>query len=254
MDLTMCGLLVERAEELARLYREHGNWNDVADVWFEERLSNRSTRGSSRKIYRVLTSRFKNAPSTLPNPRDLPDVFDECATVEHKAQILYLYLIADDPLVRYTVHEYVERLLENRPNALAFTNESMTSILGQFEYADGAAFDYADSTTERWCEGFRAVMRKIGTLENRQAVVGEPPSIGIIPLLVATGYSYEQDVDSWIESPLGLLYLFQPENRWQELFDRAADTDAWEYLDLHGELQLRPTDGPYSWIGEEGAL
>jgi len=29
MDLTMCGLLVERAEELARLYAEHGNWNDV---------------------------------------------------------------------------------------------------------------------------------------------------------------------------------------------------------------------------------
>jgi len=27
MDLTMCGLLPERAAELAQLYREHGNWN-----------------------------------------------------------------------------------------------------------------------------------------------------------------------------------------------------------------------------------
>jgi len=66
MDLTMCGLLVERAEELARLYAEHGNWNDVKERWFDERLSNRSTRGSSQKIYRVLTSRFKNAPTDLP--------------------------------------------------------------------------------------------------------------------------------------------------------------------------------------------
>jgi len=33
MDLTMCGLLVERAEELARLYAEHGNWNDVKERW-----------------------------------------------------------------------------------------------------------------------------------------------------------------------------------------------------------------------------
>jgi len=65
MDLTMCGLLVERAEELARLYAEHGNWNDVKERWFDERLSNRSTRGSSQKIYRVLTSRFKTLPRTL---------------------------------------------------------------------------------------------------------------------------------------------------------------------------------------------
>jgi len=252
MDLTMCGLLVERAEELARLYRKHGNWNDVKDVWFEERLSNRSTRGSSQKIYRVLTSRFKNAPSSLPNPRDLPLVFDKCATVQDKAQVLYLYLIADDPLVRYTVQEYVERLLENRPNPLDFTNETITSILNQFEYVDGSAFDYAESTTERWCEGFRAVMRKTGVLENQQAVSGESPSIGKIPLFIAMGYSYEKDEDSWIDSPTGLLYFLQPEARWQELFDRVANTGAWEYLDLHGELQLRPTDGPYSWIGEGG--
>jgi len=31
MDLTMCGLLVEQAEELARLYAEHGN-NDIRRV------------------------------------------------------------------------------------------------------------------------------------------------------------------------------------------------------------------------------
>ena len=104
MDLTMCGLLPERAEELARLYEEHENWNQVKEVWFEERRANRSTRGSSQKIYRVLTSRFKNAPASLPNPRDLPTVLDTCATSRDKAQILYLYLVADDALVRYVVH------------------------------------------------------------------------------------------------------------------------------------------------------
>ncbi len=114
MDLTMCGLLIERAEELVRLYAEHGNWNDVKDAWFEERLSNRSTRGSSQKIYRVLTSRFKNAPTSLPNPSDLPAIFDKCKTTRDKAQILYFYLVADDSLVRYVVHEYVARLSEER--------------------------------------------------------------------------------------------------------------------------------------------
>ncbi len=30
----MCGLFVDRAEELACLYAEQGNWNDVKEVWF----------------------------------------------------------------------------------------------------------------------------------------------------------------------------------------------------------------------------
>jgi hypothetical protein len=165
---------------------------------------------------------------------------------------LYLYLVADDALVRYVVHEYGRRLLNGHSNPLDFSDETLTTILDQFEYADGSSFEYADSTTERWCEGFRAVMRKIGVLENQQTVVGTSPSAGEIPLLVSIGYSYKQDEDSWFKSPSGYLYLMQPENRWQELFDRAANTDAWEYLELHGEVNLRPTDEPYSWIETEG--
>jgi len=87
---------------------EHGNWNDVKERWFDERLSNRSTRGSSQKIYRVLTSRFKTLPHGPPNPSVLPTIFDECQTTRDKAQILYLYLVADDSLVRYVVHEYMK--------------------------------------------------------------------------------------------------------------------------------------------------
>jgi hypothetical protein len=253
MDLTMCGLLVERAEELAHLYATHGNWNDVKEVWFDERLSNRSTRGSSQKIYRVLTSRFKNAPTALPNPSALPSVFDDCRTSQDKAQILYLYLVSDDSLVRYVVHEYVGRLSNGVTEPLDFSNDTLSQILAQLEYSDGTEFDYADSTTERWCEGFRSVMREIGVLEGQQSTVGEPPSVGDVPLLVSMDYSFGVDDEEWVTAPRGLLYLFQPESRWEELFDRAASTDAWEYLELHGELDLRPTDEPYSWVQDGGA-
>ena len=253
MDLTMCGLLVERAEELAQLYADHGNWNDVKEIWFDERLSNRSTRGSSQKIYRVLTSRFKNAPTALPNPSALPSVFDECRTSQDKAQILYLYLVADDSLVRYVVHEYVGRFANGETEPLNFSNETLGQILDQLEYSDGTEFDYADSTTERWCEGFRSVMREIGVLEGQQSTLGEPPSLGDAPLLVSMDYSFGVDDEEWITAPRGLLYLLQPESRWEELFDRAASTDAWEYLEVHGELDLRPTDEPYSWVQDGGA-
>jgi hypothetical protein len=252
MDLTMCGLLPDRAEEIARLYREHGNWNQVKEIWFEERRANRSTKGSSQKIYRVLSSRFKNAPATLPNPSDLPAVLDTCSSSRDKAQVLYLYLVADDALVRYAVHEYARRLAEDFPEPLDFSNETLTSVLNQFEYTDETPFDYADSTTERWCEGLRSVMREIGVLENQQAVVGNPPSLGETPLLVAMGYSYEEGDEEWFESPTGLQYLFQPNARWEELYNRAAETEAWEFVELHGSLQLRPTDEPYSSITSGG--
>ncbi|WP_340099921.1 hypothetical protein [Salinibaculum salinum] len=253
MDLTMCGLLPDRADEVARLYREHGNWNQVKEVWFEERRANRSTKGSSQKIYRVLSSRFKNAPASLPNPRDLPDVLETCSSSRDKAQVLYLYLVADDALVRYAVHEYARRLSADYHDPLGFSNETLTTVLNQFEYADGTSFDYADSTTRRWCEGFRSVMREIGVLESQQTVVGNPPSLGETPLLVAMGYSYGEGEDEWFESATGLQYLFQPSARWEELYDRAAETEAWEFVELHGSLQLRPTNGPYSWITTEGA-
>jgi hypothetical protein len=248
MDLTMCGLLPDRAEEIARLYREHGNWNQVKEIWFEERRANRSTKGSSQKIYRVLSSRFKNAPASLPNPSDLPAVLDTCSSSRDKAQVLYLYLVADDALVRYAVHEYARCLAEDFPEPLDFSNETLTFVLNQFEYTDETPFDYADSTTERWCEGLRSVMREIGVLENQQTVVGNPPSLGETPLLVAMGYSYEEGDEEWFESPTGLQYLFQPSARWEELYNRAAETEAWEFVELHGSLQLRPTDEPYSSI------
>jgi hypothetical protein len=253
MDLTMCGLLTEQTEELARLYASHGNWNDVRQIWFDERLSKRSTRGSSQKIYRILTSRLKSAPTTLPNPKVLPRLFNDCRTTQDKAQIIYLYLIADDPLVRYIVTEYSIRITQNQQEPLDFSNEVLTRLLGQLEYDDGSGFDYADSTTRRWCEGFRSVMREIGALEGQQSVIGTSPSINDIPLLVAMDYSYTTD-DDWITAPRGLRYLFQAENRWEELFDRVAATDVWEYQELHGELDLRPSDEPYSWITTGGEV
>ena len=252
MDLTMCGLLPDRAEEIAQLYCEHGNWNQVKQIWFEERRANRSTKGSSQKIYRVLSSRFKNAPATLPSPSDLPAVLDTCLSSRDKAQVLYPYLVADDALVQYAVHEYARRLAEDFPDPLDFSNEALTSVLDQFEYIDETPFDYADSTTKRWCEGFRSIMREIGVLESQQTIVGDPPSLGDTPLLVAIGYSYEEGDEEWFKSPIGLQYLFQPSSRWEELYNRAAETEAWKFVELHGSLKLRPTDEPYSSITSEG--
>ncbi len=247
MDLTMCGLLVEKAEEMAKLYAKHRDWTTVEDRWFEERRDGRSTRGSSRKIYRVLSSRFKTADRSLPAISRLPSIFDLCGGKRDKAQVLYFYLIEDDPLVKFVVHEYVRRLQERGVGGLDFEQDTVESLLNEFHYSDGEQFDYADSTTARWGEGLRSVMREIGVIETQQTLQGQTPNISEIPLLVAAGYSWENAGDEWLSQPRGWLYLFQPEQYWESLAERVGNHPGWEASGIHGELRLEPVDDTYGW-------
>jgi hypothetical protein len=247
MDLTTCGLLVDRAEAIAERYATEKSWPAVEDAWFEERLGERSTKDSSQGIYRILSGRFKNAPTELPNPSVLPDIFDACSRPEDEAQILYLYLIADDPLVRHVVHSVVEAQ-QSTPGELDFSNETLLAYLDELVYADGSTFDYAESTTIRWCEGFRSILRELGVIDSQQSATGEPPRLRETPLLVAVGYSYAVGGETWYDAPRGLQYFFQPESAWEECFDRVAETPWWEYRSTPTGWALEPTDGPYGFV------
>jgi hypothetical protein len=247
MDLTMCGLLVEKAEEMARLYAAHRDWTTVEDRWFEERVDGRSTRGSSRKVYTVLSSRFKTAHRSLPAISRLPAIFEQCGTHRDKAQVLYFYLLEDDPLVKFVTHEYVRRLQERGTDALNFDQETVESLLTDFHYSDGEEFDYADSTTARWGEGLRGVMREIEVIETQQSLRGQTPNVGEIPLLVASGYSWEETGEGWLSRPLGWLYLFQQQQYWESLAERLGDHPSWEASGIHGELRLQPAEDTYAW-------
>ena len=252
MDLTMCGLLVERAEQMARLYATHRDWTTVEDQWFDERIDERSTKGSSRKIYRVLSSRFKTVDYSLPAIAQLPSIFDQCDTHRDKAQVLYFYLIEDDPLVKYTVHEYVGRHREQGTDGPNFEQDTIESILNRFHYEDGSEFDYADSTTRRWGEGFRSVMREIDVLESQQTLHGESPNLGTVPLLIASGYSWERHGTDWLSSPIGWLYLFQPEPYWDSLVERVANHDAWKATGSTSGMRLEPVKDTYAWADRSG--
>jgi len=247
MVLTRCGLLVDRAETLARLYAQHRDWTVVEGKWIEERFDERSTRGSSKGIYRALSSRFKTAGSELPSIVQLPSVLNQCETVRDKAQVLYFYLLEDDPLVKYTVHRYVDRLQESDVAGLNFEQETIKRLLNEFHYDDGSEFDYAESTTRRWGEGLRSVMREIGVLDTQQALQGQIPNLGTTPLLVASGYSWETHGDDWLSQPTGWLYLFQSEQYWDPLAERVSDDPNWEASGIHGELRLQPVTDTYDW-------
>ncbi|WP_323676883.1 BrxA family protein [Halorubellus sp. PRR65] len=247
MALTRCGLLVDKAEQIARLYSHHRDWTIVEEEWLEGRHDERSTRGSSKGIYRELSSRFKTAGENLPAVTRLPTVFDQCETTRDKAQVLYFYLIEDDPLVKYITHRYVQRLKRSGTEGLNYEQETVAQLLNEFHYDDGTQFDYAESTTRRWGEGLRSVMREIGVLETQQTLQGEAPNVGTVPLLIASGYSWEQDGKEWLTHPVGWLYLFQSEPYWESLAERVGNHPGWEASGIHGELRLQPVDGTYDW-------
>jgi hypothetical protein len=147
MALTRCGLLVDKAETLAQLYARHRNWTVVEEKWLNERFDEQSTRGSSQTIYRALSSRFKTAGGNLPAIARLPSVFEQCETSRDKAQVLYFYLIEDDPLVQYAVHRYSWRLQNRGADGLEFKQETVERLLREFHYDDGSDYDYAEPPT-----------------------------------------------------------------------------------------------------------
>jgi hypothetical protein len=247
MALTRCGLPVDKAETLARLYARHRDWTVVEEKWLGEQFDERSTRGSSKGIYRALSSRFKTAGSELPSIVQLPSVLDRCETVHDKAQVLYFYLLEDDPLVKYAVHRYVDRFQESGVDGLDFEQDTIKRLLNEFRYDDGSEFEYAESTTRRWGEGLRSVMREVSVLDTQQDLQGQIPNLGTTPLLVASGYSWETHGDDWLSQPTGWLYLFQPEQYWDSLAERVSDDPNWEASGIHGELRLQPVDDTYDW-------
>jgi hypothetical protein len=160
---------------------------------------------------------------------------------------LSFYLLEDDQLVKYAVHQYVHRLQTTGVEGLDFTQDTVERILNEFHYDDGSIFDYAESTTRRWGEGLRSVMREIGVLESQQTLQGQIPNVGTIPLLVASGYSWEIHGDDWLSQPTGWLYLFQSEQYWDSLAERLSEHPGWEASGIHGELRLQPVDETYGW-------
>lgn len=245
MDLTSCGLLVDRAEKISRLYAKHLDWNKTKEIWHDSRLGGRGSRHSSQKIFRILKSRFQSAGSELPVIEKLPTIFDLCESHRSKAQILYFYLLETDMLVKYVVHEFIRNMFLAGDDKLNFKSE-LDKILERFRFSNGNPLQYSKSTMNRWGRGFRSVMRKIGVLDSSQSVIGSSPPISDLPLLVSTGYSWRKKGDTWLASPVGWMYLFQPTKKWNPLVKRLSKFDSWCLSEFPGEVQLTPlNDHPF---------
>lgn len=249
MDLTEAGLLVDRAETIADIYADTLDWSKTKEAWHDRRLADRGSRHSAQKIFRVIQSRFQAAGDSLPTIPQLADLYKICGKERDKAQLTYLYLVNADPLVRFVLHELL-RDQDFETSEWLLDYDRLMSYLDAFRFADGGDLEYAESTLERWAQGFRSVLHDIGVRDSPQSNKGHSPNLGQVPFNVAAGYSWKEQNDHWQEQPIGWMYLFQPRHQWDNLFDRLSHESNWTTRQVRNRIQLRPDDELFYLGGE----
>lgn len=244
MALTTAGLLPKQSHELVRLYVEDLSWESTAERWHAERRAGRGSRESAQKILHLIRERLNAAGRSLPTLKQLARILETEPNATARAQVLYLYLVEADGLVRFILHEILRDQALDR-SSWDFSKDRIRSYLSSFRYRDEAPLEYADSTLDRWAEGFRSVLRKIGVREGKYADRGGTPSLNDVPLSVSSGYSWHRADDKWEQLPLGWMYLFQPESDWPSLRARLREFPDWEESRTPRGNYLRPAGDPF---------
>lgn len=244
MALTTAGLLPKQSHELVRLYAEDLSWEAAGERWHAERRAGRGSRESAQKILHLIRERLNSAGRSLPMLKQLAEILETETSATARAQVLYLYLVEADGLVRFTLHEILRDQGLGR-SSWDLSKDRIQSYLRSFRYRDKSQLEYADSTLDRWAEGFRSVLRKIGVREDKYTDQGATPSLNDVPLAVASGYSWYRADDNWEQRPLGWMYLFQPESDWSSLRDRLRDFPIWKESRTPRGNFLRPAGDPF---------
>jgi hypothetical protein len=241
MSLTEAGLLPERTKATVRLYAEHHSWSEVKQRWHEDRIHDRGSRGSAQKIYRILKRRLQAGGAALPSISTLHDLIEECPTTQAEAQLFYFYLIEEDNLFKFALHEVLRRQGTSRKKWSLSTGQ-VASVLSDYEYVNGESLEYADSSIRRWAQGVRSVLRDIGVLDGPYDDHGTVPAVDGSPVHLSALYSRKKEGRGWTGRPVGWLYLFQPPTHQDLLLDRLQSSSRWTVTRLRDERVVEPVE------------
>jgi hypothetical protein len=252
IGLVAASLDLDQTREISELYNESGDWNTTSERWLDERRAERVTVEGSRRSFNAIKPRLQVAGGPLPPLKHLPAILDRCRNQRDQHQVLYCYLVAEDAVVRYVLHEYLIHGGSDGLGQLDFTDDRIVELLEDFQHTGGEPLDWADSTKDRWASNFRGVLRSIGVIESRTGTTGEVPNIGDVPLEVAAYWSWHADGDEWLIDPFGWRYLFQPEAFWEPQTQRLTTSTRWSAHQAHGRAWYEPVDDFYQQLAETG--
>lgn len=241
MSLTEAGLLVARTEAVVRLYAKCHSWTEVKTRWHEERVHERGSRGSAQQIFRIIKRRLQAGADVLPPISELCRLVEQCPTRQAKAQLFYFYLVRDDNLFRFALHEILRQQGIER-DEWHVTTDALVSVLEGFQLKDGSNLPYADSTLRRWGQGFRSVLRDIGVLQGPYDEDGTIPTVDVAPAHLGALYSWNEEGTDWPSHPIGWMYLFQPSAHREALLERLQSTDRWTTSRLRNQTIIAPAE------------
>lgn len=246
IGLVAASLDLDQTREIAELCNDSGNWNTTSERWLDERRAERVTIEGSRRSFNAIKPRLQEAGGGLPPLRYLPDILDQCRNQRDQHQVIYCYLVAEDAVFQYVLHEYLAQGDDRGASNLDFSDSQIIGMLEEFQHIGGEPLDWAESTKDRWASNFRGVLRSIGVIDSRQGTTGEVPNIGDVPLEVAAYWSWHEDGDEWLTDPLGWRYLFQPEPFWEPQTQRLTKSTRWTSHQAHGRRWYEPIDNFYA--------
>lgn len=248
IGLVAASLDLDQTREIAELYNDSGDWNTTSERWLDERRAERVTIEGSRRSFNAIKPRLQEAGGGLPPLRYLPDILDQCRNQRDQHQVIYCYLVAEDAVFQYVLHEYLVQGDDRGASNLDFSDSQIIGMLEEFQHIGGESLDWAESTKDRWASNFRGVLRSIGVIDSRQGTTGEVPNIGDVPLEVAAYWSWHEDGDEWLTDPLGWRYLFQPEPFWEPQTQRLTKSTRWTSHQAHGRRWYEPIDDFYATL------
>jgi len=228
-----------------------GDWSTTSERWLDERRAERVTIEGSRRSFNAIKPRLQEAGGGLPPLRYLPDILDQCRNQRDQHQVIYCYLVAEDAVFRYVLHEYLVQGGDRGAGHLDFSDSQIIELLEEFQHIGGEPLDWAESTKDRWASNFRGVLRSIGVIDSRQGTTGEVPNIGDIPLEVAAYWSWHREGDEWLIDPLGWRYLFQPEPFWEPQTQRLTKSTRWTSHQAHGRRWYEPIDNFHAVLADQ---
>jgi hypothetical protein len=239
VSLTEAGLLPDRTAAMVRLYAEYHSWAEVKERWHEDRVHERGSRGSAQQIFRILKRRLQAGGTRLPSISDLHPLVEACPTTKARAQLFYFYLIEEDGLFRWALHEILRRQGIDRTE-WNLSTDLIASLLPQFHYTDQSKLTYAETTLKRWAQGFRSVLRDIGVIDGPYDNEGTAPTMDPPPLHVSALYSRNVEGAAWPTRPIGWYYLFQSPSHQDALLSRITASDRWETSRVRDETRIEP--------------